>query len=316
MYLQSTLFEDPNKAGPVNADGLCKCGCGGRTNLASANCKRRGWTKGQPVQFISGHNSRKEPKACLICGGQVQHQRNTYCSQTCKNVGHARFWETKRRASIRRGVKNCRGCGEEKTLNEFHRHPSTIGGRRSYCKACCHKKMTERYWSNPEKYRAQIRAIYHADPEGHNARRRAWDRAHPEWVSAYRLAYKERRRELSLQYRAENYDKVRESLNRWRRANRGKACESTRRYLRRLKVATGEPVCRAMIIQRDGTDCYLCGQCLHDKEITLDHVVPLFRGGLHVGENLRVCCKRCNSRKGTKLLSELDWMPFEISEAT
>ena len=38
--------------------GLCQCGCGEKTLLAYRNHKRRGWIKGEPVQFIHGHNAK------------------------------------------------------------------------------------------------------------------------------------------------------------------------------------------------------------------------------------------------------------------
>lgn len=65
-------------------------------------------------------------------------------------------------------------------------------------------------------------------------------------------------------------------------------------------------VTREEIIERDGPVCYLCGQDLDPHEIFIDHVVPLSRGGTHTPDNLRVCCRPCNSRKGSKLLSEID----------
>jgi hypothetical protein len=42
---------------PIPA-GLCQCGCGGATNLASDTSRTRGWVKGQPLRFIDGHNTR------------------------------------------------------------------------------------------------------------------------------------------------------------------------------------------------------------------------------------------------------------------
>jgi 5-methylcytosine-specific restriction endonuclease McrA len=48
-----------------------------------------------------------------------------------------------------------------------------------------------------------------------------------------------------------------------------------------------------------------CGRILSDKEIVLDHVVPLSRGGEHSHRNLRVACRPCNTRKSDWLLSEL-----------
>jgi 5-methylcytosine-specific restriction endonuclease McrA len=50
--------------------------------------------------------------------------------------------------------------------------------------------------------------------------------------------------------------------------------------------------------------CYLCGHFLSVHDMTLDHVVPLARGGAHTPENLRPAHRSCNSRKGSRLLSE------------
>lgn len=38
---------------------LCECGCGQPAPIAKTNDKARGWFKGQPIRFISGHNGRK-----------------------------------------------------------------------------------------------------------------------------------------------------------------------------------------------------------------------------------------------------------------
>jgi hypothetical protein len=38
---------------------LCDCGCGQPAPLACQTNKRRGWVKGQPIRFISGHHRRK-----------------------------------------------------------------------------------------------------------------------------------------------------------------------------------------------------------------------------------------------------------------
>lgn len=35
---------------------LCKCGCGKPTKIAYRNLKRLGWIKGQPINYVLGHN--------------------------------------------------------------------------------------------------------------------------------------------------------------------------------------------------------------------------------------------------------------------
>jgi DNA-binding XRE family transcriptional regulator len=47
------------------AFGDCWCGCGLKAPIAKATSRRRGWTKGQPVRFLSGHNSRVRPRQDL-----------------------------------------------------------------------------------------------------------------------------------------------------------------------------------------------------------------------------------------------------------
>lgn len=46
-------------------------------------------------------------------------------------------------------------------------------------------------------------------------------------------------------------------------------------------------------------------QCMHEvgtppNPLTVDHVVPLARGGTNDLANLQVLCKRCNSAKGAR----------------
>jgi hypothetical protein len=50
----------------------------------------------------------------------------------------------------------------------------------------------------------------------------------------------------------------------------------------------------------------LCEYCQQDFD-TIDHIIPLIRGGNNLAHNLVPCCRKCNSSKGSKLLSE--WKP-------
>jgi 5-methylcytosine-specific restriction endonuclease McrA len=47
--------------------------------------------------------------------------------------------------------------------------------------------------------------------------------------------------------------------------------------------------------------CAYCGQKFLPRELTMDHVVPVARGGRSVRGNLLPSCKACNNRK--KLLT-------------
>ena len=52
---------------------------------------------------------------------------------------------------------------------------------------------------------------------------------------------------------------------------------------------------RHEIFDRDGYTCQYCGQ--KGRQLTLDHVIPRYRGGEHSWENLVSACVACNRRK-------------------
>jgi len=58
---------------------------------------------------------------------------------------------------------------------------------------------------------------------------------------------------------------------------------------------------RKLIYKRDDYTCQYCGSV---KDLTIDHVVPKSRGGSNNWDNLVSCCRKCNLKKGDKLLSE------------
>ncbi len=50
--------------------------------------------------------------------------------------------------------------------------------------------------------------------------------------------------------------------------------------------------------------CRYCGEQHPPSRLTMDHVVPLARGGKSVKGNVVPCCKECNTAKRTLLPSE------------
>ena len=51
--------------------------------------------------------------------------------------------------------------------------------------------------------------------------------------------------------------------------------------------------------------CYHCGKKVSSQELTMDHLVPLARGGRTGKNNVVPSCKKCNSEKSFKTLVEL-----------
>jgi len=57
--------------------------------------------------------------------------------------------------------------------------------------------------------------------------------------------------------------------------------------------------------------CYYCGERFPADQLTLDHIVPLSRGGRSTRGNMVVCCRECNQEKkyltpAEMILRELD----------
>lgn len=52
-------------------------------------------------------------------------------------------------------------------------------------------------------------------------------------------------------------------------------------------------------------ECYYCHKVLKKEEVTMDHVVPLSRGGRSTKGNIVPACKPCNNEKKNKTASEL-----------
>ncbi len=61
---------------------------------------------------------------------------------------------------------------------------------------------------------------------------------------------------------------------------------------------------RYNIFRRDRDACQYCGKTLKRSDLSLDHVVPLSRGGETTWENVVCSCLGCNKRKGGKIPRE------------
>lgn len=47
-------------------------------------------------------------------------------------------------------------------------------------------------------------------------------------------------------------------------------------------------------------DRYVCVYCKSNKELTIDHVIPVSRGGKNSFENCVTACRPCNNKKGSR----------------
>jgi len=54
--------------------------------------------------------------------------------------------------------------------------------------------------------------------------------------------------------------------------------------------------------------CYYCSSKVPPKQLTMDHLVPIIRGGKSVKSNIVTACKTCNNKK--KYLLPMEWEEY------
>jgi 5-methylcytosine-specific restriction endonuclease McrA len=57
---------------------------------------------------------------------------------------------------------------------------------------------------------------------------------------------------------------------------------------------------RQNVFLRDHHTCQYCRKQFAEKKLTIDHVVPLSKGGAHEWTNVVTACSACNNKKGDK----------------
>jgi 5-methylcytosine-specific restriction endonuclease McrA len=170
-----------------------------------------------------------------------------------------------------------------------------------------------RYPLRAEAMKARANAWYHANKDSARATRNAYYAAHREQIS-----------EQARRYRQENKDVIRERkriayyrdkpkyaarIEAYMEANRARARKRVREYAkaypervryhhyarkaRKGGPADAETIAFSKMLRRD--TCSYCG----GPAGTLDHIVPLSRGGVHHWSNLAAACSSCNNRKKT-----------------
>lgn len=145
------------------------------------------------------------------------------------------------------------------------------------CRLLARREVTARYRSeNREIIRAKGLQYARANAETMNAKKRAWRRANPE--------------------------KNKEQKDDWRRRNPLKhAVQFARCRARKAQVEgdfTDADFIR--IIEGQSRKCFYCSTDISLKP-TIDHYIPLLRGGSNWAVNIVAACKPCNTSKRNRM---------------
>lgn len=197
-------------------------------------------------------------------------------------------------------TKTCRKCGVTKPLNEFGIKRSAGDGLQSRCKPCIKEDKRISHGKNRDAALARSRAGYLANRESRIAAAIQWKQANPEKVRGYRKIGYSRNPQRDLDNR-----------RRWMAANpeRESANNRLRLAVRRARKrgASIGPVDLDALWESQGEWCPLCGAEI-DRSLTypdplsqsVDHIVPLAKGGTHEQSNLQWTHLVCNNRKGAR----------------
>ena len=174
--------------------------------------------------------------------------------------------------------KSCVKCGS--TLRYVQ------AGKIGDCVQCTKDRMNSAYKSNPEKLLSRNRNWRRRNREKRNASER-------KWYASNRDAQLERGRV----YRKNNPEKGLERTRRWIRENPEKKQAARERYRALKQNAKSEPYDFKDICRHYGSYCL---KCRKQKKLTIDHIIPLSKGGDDVANNIQPLCFSCNSSKGAR----------------
>lgn len=73
-------------------------------------------------------------------------------------------------------------------------------------------------------------------------------------------------------------------------------------YLVKRPFRTERKLTRLEVFNRDHYTCQYCGK--ETRQLTIDHIIPRYRGGQHTWENVVSACIACNRRKAGKTPEE------------
>lgn len=194
-------------------------------------------------------------------------------------------------------TRTCIGCFKEFEFPEnFYKHPKGPGGYSSRCKKCYYRQSSEWSKKNSEKVK-QYRDKYSSSDKGKRQNREYYK----EWITP------EKRREYNAKHRAKNSKysvewyrnhEDREHINEIRKNSNAK-----RRALK--KGSFVENVYSLAILELDDGICQLCFEPvneMNEQDYTIDHIIPISRGGEHSYHNCQLAHRTCNSRKHNKLI--------------
>ena len=224
---------------------------------------------------------------CKVDGCTSDAKLKDYCSkhyQMWKKHGDpkgGRYEYTIRKAVTHSdGTRTCSQCNERLPITSFHKDKAATDGFRSKCKNCRISNVKSWYSDNRERQSSREKIRRQSNPE--------------------KYAEKE-----ALRYEK---DKDKRLLLATEHSHLRKA--------RKKKVKTERGISKLSLKKKFGTKCYYCaiemdfstgsGRKFNRAMATIEHLIPLAKGGEHTFENTVLACRHCNISKNAKTEKEFE----------
>jgi 5-methylcytosine-specific restriction endonuclease McrA len=183
-------------------------------------------------------------------------------------------------------LKQCLGCKNEKSLDEFGARSLSPDGKKSRCKDCISSAAKKYYQKNATQIKERMVR---------------WRKDNPEYLKQYQLAT-----DYDRKWNQANPEKKRKHRKDWyeRNPQAVTAKRQNRRAMLKNAEGTFTPEEWLMLLDKYDYTCLRCGakegemNHLNKKiKMTVDHVIPLSKNGPNRIENIQPLCLSCNSGK-------------------
>jgi 5-methylcytosine-specific restriction endonuclease McrA len=202
----------------------------------------------------------------------------------------------------------CSKCGNEYPATEKY-----FRQWRTFCRACERDAAREFYYNHREDVLLQKKEARESNPDHYRQHDRDQYYKHHDHQMArhkkYRTENPDKRRLAMLDWRVRNPDKVKDYSAQYYKEH--PETVKANRDKRRARILNAQGEYTADDIKRLYEDqeghCAYCGIGIFPdlyKDMHIDHVMPLSRGGSNAPDNLVLTCQPCNQSKSDKTVAE------------
>lgn len=172
-------------------------------------------------------------------------------------------------------LKKCKKCGLYKDISDFHADSHYADKLKSSCKTCYNKNTNEWMKNNRKKV---------------NESKKVWRLKNIKKVTTW-----------TEKWKLNNKEKLSESFKKWAKdnPNSNRIRHQNRRFRCLVNGGKLSKNIAEKLFKLQKGKCACCGKSL-GKNYHLDHIVPLYLGGVNEDKNIQLLKDKCNLSKGSK----------------